>query len=49
MRVQDEPVRVGEEARPGVNSSESVSDGDVVTLANTGDLSENVVSLNVAA
>jgi hypothetical protein len=49
VRVEDDPIRVGEEAIPAVNCGETVSDGDVVTLANTGDLSEDVVSLNIAA
>ena len=49
MRVQDDPIRVGEIVSPSTDSSESVADGDVEAFANTGDLSESVVGLDVAA
>lgn len=49
MRVQDDPIRVGEETGPSADSGKSVSDGDVVAFADAGDLSKGVVSLDVAA
>jgi hypothetical protein len=48
MRVQDDPIRVGEEASPTINSRKSVPDGDVEAFADTGDLSKSVMSLDVA-
>ena len=48
MGVQDDPVRVREEASPSVNSCKPVSDGNVEAFADTGDLAKGVVSLDVA-
>ena len=49
MRVQDDPIRVGEIASPSIDASKSVSDGDVEAFANTSDFSESIVGLDVAA
>lgn len=48
MRVQDDPVRVREEASPSFDPCKSVSDGDVVAFADASDLPKSVVSLDVA-
>lgn len=48
MRVEDNPIRIGEIASPVADTGESVSDGDVKTLADSSDPSECVVSLDVA-
>ena len=49
MRVKNDPIRIGEETGPVLDTGESVSDGDVESLTDAGDLSERVVSLNVTA
>ena len=49
MGVEDEPIRIGEVASPRVNSCESVPNGDVEAFTDPSDLSEHVVSLDVAA
>ena len=49
MGVEDDPIGIGEVASPGGDAGESVTDGDVETLADAGDLSEDVVSLDVTA
>jgi len=49
VRVKNEPIRTGEIASPVLNSGEPVSDGDVEAFADAGDLSEYIVSLDVAA
>ena len=48
MRVQDDPIRIGEEASPSINSRKSVTDGDIEAFADASDLSKSVMSLNVA-
>jgi hypothetical protein len=49
VRVKYDPIRIGEVPSPVLNAGESVSDGNVETLANAGDFTEHVVSLDVAA
>lgn len=49
VRVKNDPIRIGEETGPVLDTGESVSDGDVESLTDAGDLSERVVSLNVTA
>lgn len=49
MRIQDDPVRVGEVASKSINSGEPVSDGNVEAFADTSDFPEHVVGLDVAA
>ena len=49
VRVKNKPIRIGEVTSPVLNPSETISDGNVETLADTSDPSEHVVSLDVAA